>query len=227
MKEEARRFGANAVIAIDLDYKTIGSGGGNMLMVSASGTAVTFEEQTMIFLIVLFITLSITSISLILTRRKLSRFNFPRWILFLVIIILIVGSSLMYISATEISEALTRQSWPIHMATVTGTEIVGERAYSPQLKCDYTVEGKIYTLTTDLKTPGFGRTKTRRQTAEIILNEYPPGSEVRIRYNPDNPEEAFIRIGPYWSDYLKVSLGVLLSVLGLYGWIGIIIRKFS
>ena len=43
MKTEARNLGANAVIAIDLDYETIGSGGGNMLMVSASGTAVTVE----------------------------------------------------------------------------------------------------------------------------------------------------------------------------------------
>jgi uncharacterized protein YbjQ (UPF0145 family) len=35
--------GANAVIAVDLDYETIGGGSGNMLMVSASGTAVTVE----------------------------------------------------------------------------------------------------------------------------------------------------------------------------------------
>jgi uncharacterized protein YbjQ (UPF0145 family) len=35
--------GANAVIGVDLDYETIGGGGGNMLMVSASGTAVTVE----------------------------------------------------------------------------------------------------------------------------------------------------------------------------------------
>ena len=40
MKSEARQLGANAVVAVDLDYETIGSGGGNMLMVSASGTAV-------------------------------------------------------------------------------------------------------------------------------------------------------------------------------------------
>jgi len=133
----------------------------------------------------------------------------------------------MYLSANDISDSLTRQSWPVQMATVTGTEIVGERAYSPQLKCDYIVEGKTYTLTTDLKTPGFGRTKTRRQTSEIILNEYPPGSEVRIRYNPDNPEEAFIRTGPYWSNYLQISVGVLLSVLGLYGCVGIMFRKSS
>ena len=43
MQDEARRLGGNAVIAVDLDYETIGSGGGHMLMVSASGTAVTIE----------------------------------------------------------------------------------------------------------------------------------------------------------------------------------------
>jgi len=43
MQEEARRLGGNAVIAVDLDYETIGGGSGNMLMVSASGTAVIVE----------------------------------------------------------------------------------------------------------------------------------------------------------------------------------------
>lgn len=42
MQDEAQRLGANAVIGVDLDYEniTVGNGGG-MLMVSASGTAVT------------------------------------------------------------------------------------------------------------------------------------------------------------------------------------------
>lgn len=42
MQERAEAIGANAVIGIDLDYETVtvGSGGG-MLMVTASGTAVT------------------------------------------------------------------------------------------------------------------------------------------------------------------------------------------
>lgn len=45
MIEEARALGANAVLGVDLDYETIGiSKGGNMLMVSASGTAVEYEE---------------------------------------------------------------------------------------------------------------------------------------------------------------------------------------
>jgi uncharacterized protein YbjQ (UPF0145 family) len=42
MKQAAQALGANAVIAIDLDYETVGKDSG-MLMVSASGTAVRFE----------------------------------------------------------------------------------------------------------------------------------------------------------------------------------------
>jgi uncharacterized protein YbjQ (UPF0145 family) len=41
MERQAEDLGANAVLAVDLDYETIQvGGGGGMLMVSASGTAV-------------------------------------------------------------------------------------------------------------------------------------------------------------------------------------------
>ena len=41
MVQQAQELGANAVLAVDLDYETIQVGqGGGMLMVSASGTAV-------------------------------------------------------------------------------------------------------------------------------------------------------------------------------------------
>jgi uncharacterized protein YbjQ (UPF0145 family) len=42
MTEQAKALGANAVIGIDLDYETVGQGG-SMLMVNASGTAVTYS----------------------------------------------------------------------------------------------------------------------------------------------------------------------------------------
>ncbi|WP_274474986.1 heavy metal-binding domain-containing protein [Mangrovimonas aestuarii] len=41
MTDRARQMGADAVVAVDLDYETVGSNGG-MLMVTASGTAVKF-----------------------------------------------------------------------------------------------------------------------------------------------------------------------------------------
>ncbi|NVK05374.1 MAG: heavy metal-binding domain-containing protein [Flavobacteriia bacterium] len=42
LEQRARQLGANAVVAIDIDYEVIGSNG-SMLMVSASGTAVVVE----------------------------------------------------------------------------------------------------------------------------------------------------------------------------------------
>ncbi len=43
MVQNAQSLGANAIVGVDLDYETLGQGG-NMLMVSASGTAVKCEE---------------------------------------------------------------------------------------------------------------------------------------------------------------------------------------
>lgn len=41
MQMQAQSMGGNAVVGVDLDYETVGKG--TMLMVSASGTAVTIE----------------------------------------------------------------------------------------------------------------------------------------------------------------------------------------
>lgn len=42
MQDRAEQMGANAIVGVDLDYETVG-GSGSMLMVTASGTAVTVE----------------------------------------------------------------------------------------------------------------------------------------------------------------------------------------
>ncbi len=43
MMDQAVSLGGNAVIAVDLDYETVGQGG-SMLMVTACGTAVIIED---------------------------------------------------------------------------------------------------------------------------------------------------------------------------------------
>jgi uncharacterized protein YbjQ (UPF0145 family) len=42
MSDRAAALGANAIIGVDIDYEVLGQGG-NMLMVTASGTAVVIE----------------------------------------------------------------------------------------------------------------------------------------------------------------------------------------
>lgn len=44
MEAQASALGANAVVGIDLDYETISGSSGSMLMVSASGTAIVYED---------------------------------------------------------------------------------------------------------------------------------------------------------------------------------------
>jgi len=184
-------------------------------------------NKHMILTIALLITFIIVVIALLLSKKRLKNYKFRRLSLIIATCFLIVGVSLTMYSSNEISTALARQSWPANPAIVVETNIVGERAYSPQLKCKYEIEGSEYTLTTDLNTPGFGRKLSRRQTAEIILNDYPVGSEVKIHYNPENPGDAYIRTGPYWSDYLRLALGVLLFASGLYWILGMTIKNFT
>lgn len=43
MMQQAKSFGGNAIIGVDIDYETISSGGGSMLMVAVTGTAVIVE----------------------------------------------------------------------------------------------------------------------------------------------------------------------------------------
>jgi len=45
LKREAYAKGANAVIAVDLDYTQLGAGGNMMVLVTASGTAVVIEAD--------------------------------------------------------------------------------------------------------------------------------------------------------------------------------------
>lgn len=44
MSQQAAQMGANAVIAVDLDYETVGDTG-SMLMVTAAGTAVRYRDK--------------------------------------------------------------------------------------------------------------------------------------------------------------------------------------
>lgn len=45
MAERARALGADAIVAVDLDYEVIGGDNKTMLMVSANGTAVKIRQR--------------------------------------------------------------------------------------------------------------------------------------------------------------------------------------
>jgi len=147
-------------------------------------------------------------------------------VIIVLIIFLFLGAVLIYIQIGEISITLSRQQWPKTTATVIKTQIVGERAYNPEITCIYNVDNTEYSLITGLGTPGFGRKRSRQSTAQIIIDEYPVGSLVTIIYNPQNPAEAYIRTGPYWHNYMQLSLGIIVFCIGISGLFNLIVAKF-
>jgi len=181
----------------------------------------------MILTFTLLSTFIFVVVILLLSTKKLKKYKLGKRSLIIATGFLITGILLSIISSNEISKALVRKSWPAVKAVVVKTTIIGNRAFNPQITCKYKISGKDYMMITDLNTPGFGRKRSRWQTADIILKDYTVGSEVRINYNPKDPGEAYIRTGPYWSDYMQFSLGILVLAPALYVILGIFITKVT
>ncbi|TFH02997.1 MAG: DUF3592 domain-containing protein [Calditrichales bacterium] len=152
--------------------------------------------------------------------RRPTGFYPPWWIALTGSFFIAAGLILIFTQENEIVSGFARQSWPTVNGRIVASEITGSRAFRPDIICLYQVKGKEYRLETDLNTPGFGHKRARKKTAEIITHEYQAGQSVRLFYNPVRPEEAYIRPGPFWSDYMKLASGVLLFILGLTGLFG-------
>jgi hypothetical protein len=180
----------------------------------------------MLLLSVLSIVVLISSLLCFLGYKNKLVIKATPFVIIVLIFFFFPGAALIYIQSGEISIALNRQHWPKTTGVVIKTQVVGERAYNPEITCSYIVNDIEYSLVTDLDTPGFGRKRSRQSTAHIIIDEYPVGSSVTLFYNPQNPAESYIRTGPYWYNYMQLSLGLLVFSIGISGLFSLITAKF-
>ncbi len=128
----------------------------------------------------------------------------------LALVTLLAGGLLLPYSAPEINAEIESRSWPTTEGIVSDTTRVGQRAILPLITYSYQVDGINYTDSTDLAVPGFGSRRYRGQTASKILEAYPPGKTVKVRYNPDNPKESALRPGLRWAPLMRLTLGAML-----------------
>ncbi len=176
----------------------------------------------------IFIAVS-TGISVLVTLVLFKRRLLPELPVSLVIfssLMIMAGAGMIYIHENEIENDLVEKSWPKTEGIIIGSEVAGKRAFHPEITCEYAVDGKRYELKTDLGTPGFGTKRSRQDTAERILAEYPIGKAVMVTYDPAQPSQAFLRVGPSWQAFLKLSLGIIILVTGLIGFTGNILMRF-
>ncbi len=74
-------------------------------------------------------------------------------------------------------------------------------SFEPQVEYRYAVEGKDYTG----RRISPAEKQYARPLAQKVLERYPEGGAVRVRYDPRRPDEAFLQIGTGWG-----GIGLLL-----------------
>ncbi len=131
------------------------------------------------------------------------------------------------LNVAAIATAEAYQNWPVVAAIVTGGEITGGRSYIPEVYYTYEFHGRQYSGVDTIYTPGFGGKRKRLDVAETELAGHPPGSEITMYVNPDNPEETRMSIGLSYKVYMQLGLGVFLLAVTLFLLLGLTGKNFN
>jgi hypothetical protein len=89
----------------------------------------------------------------------------------------------------------------------------GTRMYRASLAYTYTVDYQEYRSTKVWF--GDGWSSSSSSGAEEVAARYPTGRLVNVYYNPENPKEAVLEPGAFFSSYLLFGMGLLFFGLGV------------
>ncbi|RMH73001.1 MAG: DUF3592 domain-containing protein [Gemmatimonadetes bacterium] len=137
-----------------------------------------------------------------------------KWVWFGAIGVGLVGAGLVIHNSHRLEEAFTHQQWHHVTGQIVQTEII-DKSFRPILTYRYLVNGQSFTAQSDLDLPFFGGKRNRRETAEIIVHEYPAGKRVTVYYDPANPAKSTLTRVPAWDIFMKLSFGSFLYGTGL------------
>ena len=140
-----------------------------------------------------------------------------RWLYWLFILWSAAGVALIRVDSADLQDKIDQKHWPKTQGVIKAAEIMKTRSLQPRIIFVYKVDSLEYTCETNLNTPAFGGKNTRLATAEAVVGEYPPGKSVTVFYNPKNPADAALKVGPTWDIIMKLGFGVFLLLTGIMG----------
>lgn len=138
-----------------------------------------------------------------------------RMSLLLAVLFLLAGGLLVNSTANKFETYSNMSHWPEVSAEVVSSEVIGDRAFRPNVVYSYEIEGVTYVDSTDLNTPSFGGRNNRRAAADSMLSMYPVGLRIFVHYDPEKPAESRLKVSPPWSVYGQLSVGIVLMLLGV------------
>ena len=129
----------------------------------------------------------------------------------------LAGGFLLQLEYRHLQQKLTERAWPTVTGYVIEARIDTSRALMPSILYEYEIGGRRYTNATDLHIPAFGGKAKRLETADQVVKSFPPGKAVTVHYNPANPEQSALRVGPTWDIFMKLGFGGFLLLLSSAG----------
>jgi len=149
--------------------------------------------------------------------------NFP--VLMVVMVISIIGVILIFIQTNRINEISESKNWSTTEGIIVSSIVVGDRAFRPDVEFEYSVNGRLYSQTTDLQMPPFGGRRSKYDAANKLAGMFPEGKSVEVHYNPEMPSSSKLKTGIPVEIYLRLSFGTFLLCIGLFISFNYISRK--
>jgi hypothetical protein len=145
----------------------------------------------------------------------------PLWlVLLLVAVFLGVAGLIGYFMMRQLRSALASRNWPAAPGTVlSGTvQALSERHsdgtstyFVPRLRYAYEVDGRRY----EGERIRFGQIRESERGARKVLEQYPAGSPVEVRYDPANPAEATLEAKTAGLGLMLFGLAAIAAVFAI------------
>ena len=137
-----------------------------------------------------------------------------RWAL-VASIAIILGMWIALDGLSRLSHGLESREWPVTTGVVMEAKVEGTRAFHPVIVYEYTVEGTTFRDSSALNQPSFGGRRRRKEVAQTEKDQFSPGQDVTVHYDPRNPSRSNLGRVLQWSDYGRTGTGAVLFSVGL------------
>jgi hypothetical protein len=133
------------------------------------------------------------------------------------------GLAVLAIVASSLREAAAMKRWPVSEGRVLSAKVeeyrqsVGRGVGGPRARLtlyEYEVTGKRFQGSRVAQSPGLDRGVP--EFAQKVVERYPSGSTVAVRYNPNRPDESVLEPRVPGSWIFGATIGVALLVLAAY-----------
>lgn len=168
-------------------------------------------------LLVVFAALTFSGLLIaLLLNRRIARFNRrPVWAS-ITILLLGLGVVLLLVDSDRLGQFWRTRQWPQVTGAIVDAQVIrAGDVNGPLIIYEYRTGDSTYVDSSHVRAPGFGGKRKRFEATEHILEDYQPGTEITVYYNPDDPRISTITPGPPWNVFGQLGLGGTLYLCGV------------